>query len=135
MSPTTFNHGLAKGRNAAAAITKKRFVVIDTTAADGETVKQAASATTAGEPLYGVSIFSVSSAEILKGKGASVVLEGRAIVTAAAALVVGARVTSDANGKAVAATTGDWLGGIVDEPAVNADDDCTVRLVCDGTKA
>jgi hypothetical protein len=133
--PATFNHGLVKGRNASGPITKKRFVVRDEAVTDGETVKQAASATTAAEPLAGVSIFSVSSAEIAHGKGCSVVMTGRAVVTAAAALAVGARVTSDANGKAVAANTGDWLGGIVDEPASGADTDCSIVIVCDGTKA
>lgn len=131
--PATFNHGLAKGRNAGGAITKKRFVVLDTTAADGETVIQATDADTVATPLYGVSIFSVSVAEIEKGKGCSVVMEGRAIVTAATALAIGAVVTTDANGKAVVATTGDWIGGVVDEPAPGADDDCTIVVACNGS--
>jgi|SRR5882724_2317686 len=133
--PATFNHGLVKGRNASGPITKKRFVVRDTAAADGETVKQAASATTAAEPLMGVSIFSVSSAEIRHGKGCSVVLSGRAVVTAAAALAVGTPVTSDANGKAVAAAAGNWLGGVVDEASSGVDTDCSIVIVCDGSKA
>lgn len=128
--PTTFNHGLAKGRNASAPITKKRFVIMDTAADDGETVAPAVSAT--AQALYGVSIFSVSAAEILQGKGCSVVLDGRAIVTAAAALAVGDVVTSDANGKAVVAATGDFIGGVVDEPAAGDGDDCTIVVVCDG---
>ena len=133
--PATFNHEMAKGRNASGPITKKRFVVQDEAAADGETVKQAVDGNAAAEPLYGVSIFSVSAAEISQGKGCSVVTEGRAIVTAAGALAVGVVVTSDANGKAVAAGAGDWIGGVVDEPAAGADDDCTVTLACNGSKA
>lgn len=131
--PATFNHGLVKGRNASGPITKKRFVVRDTAAADGETVKQASSAT--GDALAGISIFSVSLAEISHGKGCSVVMSGRAIVTAAEALAVGDVVTTDADGKAVGATTGDWVGGVVDEPAANAGDDCSIVIACDGSAA
>ena len=133
--PATFNHGLAKGRNASGPITKKRFVVRDTAATDGETVKQATSANSAANPLAGVSIFSVSSAEISHGKGCSVVMSGRAIVTAAAALAVGDVVTSDANGMAAVAVAGDWVGGVVDEPAAGAGDDCSILIACDGSKA
>jgi len=133
--PGTANDGLVKGRNASGPITKKRFVVRDTAAADGETVKQAAGAAVAGEPLMGVSKFSVSLAEIAHGKGCTVVLSGRAVVTAAAALAVGALVTSDANGKAAAAAGGNWVGGIVDEASSGADTDCVIVLTCDGTKA
>jgi len=131
--PATFNHGLVKGRNASGPITKKRFVVRDTTATDGETVMQASSAT--GDSLAGVSIFSVSLAEINHGKGCSVVMSGRAVVTAGETLAVGDVVTSDANGKAVVATSGDWVGGVVDEPAANADNDCSIVIACDGSKA
>ena len=131
--PATFNHGLVKGRNASGPITKKRFVVRDTAATDGETVKQASSAT--GDALAGISIFSVSLAEINHGKGCSVVMSGRAIVTAAAALAVGDVVTSDANGMAAVAVAGDWVGGVVDEPAAGAGDDCSIVIACDGSKA
>ena len=131
--PATFNHGLVKGRNAGGPITKKRFVVRDTTAADGETVIQASSAT--GDSLAGVSIFSVSAAEINHGKGCSVVMSGRAVVTAAATLDVGDVVTADAEGKAAVAVSGDWVGGVVDEPAANAGDDCSIVIACDGSKA
>jgi hypothetical protein len=131
--PATFNHGLVKGRNASGPITKKRFVVRDTAAADGETVKQASSAT--GDTLAGISIFSVSLAEIAHGKGCSVVMSGRAVVTASETLAVGDIVTADAEGKAAVATTGDWVGGVVDEPAANAGDDCSIVIACDGSVA
>jgi len=131
--PATFNHGLVKGRNASGPITKKRFVVRDTTATDGETVNQASSAT--GDSLAGVSIFSVSLAEISHGKGCSVVMSGRAVVTASEALASGDVVTSDADGKAAIAATGDWIGGVVDEPAAGAGDDCSIVIACDGSKA
>lgn len=133
--PTTYNHGLSKGKNAGAAITKKRFVFIDTSADDGETVIQADDADSATEPLYGVSVFSVSEAEIAQGKGVTVVLSGRAIVEAGVALPVGSVVTADSDGKAVVATTGDWIGGVVDEPAVNVGDDCSIVIACNGSMA
>lgn len=133
--PATFNDGLAKGRNASGAITKKRFVVRDGAATDGETVKQATGGAVAGEPLAGVSKFSVSLSEIDHGKGCSVIMSGRAIVTAAEQLDVGDVVTSDANGQATVASAGDWIGGVVDEPAAGAGDDCTIVVDCDGSKA
>lgn len=133
--PATFNDGLAKGRNASGAITKKRFVVRDGAATDGETVKQAAGSAVVGEPLAGVAKFSVSLAEIDKGKGCSVIMSGRAIVTASVQLDVGDVVTSDANGEAKVAAAGDWIGGVVDEPAANVGDDCTIVITCDGSKA
>ena len=132
--PATFNDGLVKGRNTAFALTKKRFVVLDTAATDGESVAPATAGNTAGKPLYGVSKFSVSLAEIAHGKGASVVLDGRAVVTAGTALAVGTVVTSDNVGRAVAAVAGDWIGGVVDEPASGADTDCSIDVACDGSK-
>ena len=129
--PASQNFLLAKGKNASAAITKKRFVKMDTAAADGETVKQC---DTLGEKAYGVALFSVSSAEILKGKGCSIMTEGRAIVEAAAALAVGAVVTTDATGKAAAAASGNWILGVVDEPASGAGAECSVDLTKGGGK-
>jgi hypothetical protein len=131
--PATFNHGLVKGRNASGPITKKRFVVRDTAATDGETVKQASSPT--GDALAGISIFSVSTSEINHGKGCSVVMSGRAVVTAGEALDEGDVVTTDADGKAVVAASGDWIGGVVDEPAAAADDDCSIVIACNGSQA
>lgn len=132
--PATYNHGLAKGRNAGGAIAKNRFVVQDTTADDGETVIQASSATDTVPPI-GVSIFGVSTAEIAQGKGVSVVMDGIAVVTAGSALTVGMIVTTDADGKAVEATTGDWICGYVNEPADAEDDVCSVFLSDPGSQA
>lgn len=126
--PATFNDGLAKGRNASAAITKKCFVKADTAAADGETVVMAGLGTSDTISPIGVSKFSVSTADIANGKGVSVVMDGRAIVTAGTALTVGARVMSDANGNAIAWSSGGWVCGFVDEAAANAGDDCTIIL-------
>lgn len=132
--PATFNHGLAKGRNAGGAITKKCFVKADTSAADDETVVMAGAGGSDAIPPNGVSIFSVSTAEIAQGKGVSVVMDGRVVVTAGAILAEGVSVTSDANGNAVVATDGDWFCGVVDEPAAAIGDDCTVVLADFGNK-
>ena len=123
--PASSNFLLGKGKNASAAITKKRFVKLDGTDTTGETVKQC---DTAGERAFGVSQFSVSAAEILKGKGASVLTEGRAIVEAGAALTVGQEVMTDASGRAVLATSGLYVLGVVDEPASGIGAECSVDL-------
>jgi len=123
--PASSNFLLGKGKNASAAITKKRFVKLDTTDTTGETVKQC---DTSGERAFGVSQFSVSAAEILRGKGASVLTEGRAIVEAGAALTVGQEVMTDASGRAVLATSGLYVLGVVDEPASGIGAECSVDL-------
>lgn len=129
--PATQNVLLAKGKNASALIVKKRFVKLDTAASDGETVKQC---DTLGEHPYGVALYGVSVAEIAKGKGASVLTEGRAIVEAAEALAVGTMVTTDANGKAKTAATGHWCAGMVDEPSTADATECSVDLSKGGHK-
>lgn len=129
--PASQNFVMGKGKNASAAITKKRFVKLDSGASDGETVKQC---DTLGEHPYGVALFSVSSAEILKGKGASVLTAGRAIVEASEALAVGTMVTTDANGKAKTAASGHWCAGMVDEPAGADTNECSVDLSKGGHK-
>jgi hypothetical protein len=134
MSPApTFNDGLTKGRNASSAISKGRFVVIDTTAADGESVLQASSPTGPTPPI-GVSKFSVSTTEIGKGKGCSVVMDGIALVEAGSALTEGQVVTVDSSGRAVVAVAGNWVCGYVNEPAAGAGSMCSVFLTDPGTK-
>lgn len=123
--PATFNPAEAKGKNASGPITKQRFVKLDAAATDGETVKQC---DTAGELAYGVSMFSVSASEITKGKGASVITAGRAIVEASAALAVGAKVATTNDGRAATAVAGNNVLGTIDEPAAGAGDECTVHL-------
>lgn len=123
--PATQNFVLGKGYNAGAAITKKRFVKFS---AD-QTVVQC---TVAGELAIGVSFFDVSAAEITKGKGASVLTEGRAIVEAGAAVAIGAKVTTDNQGRAITAATGNQVLGVCDEPAGGAGSECSVHLSLGG---
>lgn len=129
--PATMNIGAAKGKNASGPITKKRFVKLDTAAADGETVKMV---DTAGELAFGVALFSVSNSEINRGKGCSVITEGRAIVTASAAITIGSLVGAAADGRARIAVSGDYILGLCDEPATAAGYECSVRLEIAGAK-
>lgn len=124
----TMNPGMAKGRDAAGAINKYRFVkLVDTDPGDPILVAQC---DTLGEKAYGVSMFSVSTAEIDKGKGVSVINDGRMILEAGAALAVGDLVMTDGVGRAVLATSGHVILGEVDaDPTVNgAGDQVSVML-------
>jgi hypothetical protein len=121
--PATSNFQMAKGRNAAVALTKKRFVkmVADTT--DSVTPCD-----TDGEDAYGVVLYSVSAAEILKGKLASVQTDGRAILEASEAIAAGQHVKTTNDGRAGVATTGDVVLGMCDEPATGVGNECSVDL-------
>lgn len=123
--PASSNFLMAKGKNASAAITKKRFVKLDTTDATGETVKQC---DTSGERAFGVAFIGATTTEIAKGKGVPCLTEGRAIVEAGAALAVGVEVMTDASGRAVAATAGLYILGVVDEPASGIGAECSIAL-------
>lgn len=123
--PATMNIHGAKGKNASAALTKRRFVKLDTAAADKETVKQC---DTAGEASFGVALFSVSAAEILRGKGASVITEGRAVLEAAAAIPVGSPVSTDNVGRAKVAVATEFILGFCDEPSAGIGLVCSVQL-------
>jgi hypothetical protein len=124
----------AKGKNAGGPITHKRFVKLATAAAapDGETCVQCS---VAGEMAFGVSLFSVSGSEIVRGKGASVQTDGIAIVEASAALTVGQAVMTDANGRAAVATAGLYVLGTVVEPASALGNECAIQLGIAGAKA
>lgn len=123
--PATQNVVLSKGYDAGGAITKKRFVKIS-----GE--QQVVQCSVAGEAALGVSLFSVSAAEILKGKGASVLEMGRAIVEAGAAITVGAKIATDNQGRAITAVSTNNVLGICEKGASGAGNECTVRLTSIG---
>jgi hypothetical protein len=127
--PATSNYLLNKGRRANAALTKKRFVKL-TVGSDAVDP-----CNTAGELAYGVAVFSVSAAEIAKGKLASVQTEGRAVVEASAAINRGQMVTTDNQGRAAVAATGNFILGVCDEPATGAGTECSVLLNFAGAKA
>lgn len=118
--PATQNVVLAKGYDAAAAITKKRFVKMS-----GE--QQVTQCSVAGELAIGVSQFGVSTTEIARGKGASIIEEGRAIVEAGGTVAVGNKITTDNQGRAVVAVSTNHVMGICEKGAT-VGNECTVRL-------
>lgn len=91
---------LDKGFDAAAAITKFRGVKFS---ANPEEVTPI---TVLGEDGIGVAQYDVSAAEILKGKGVSVALEGITEMEASAAIAKGAEVTVAADGRVVTCAAG-----------------------------
>lgn len=128
--PATQNIELAKGYDAGGPLTKNRFVkqVVGTATL---TVVQC---DTAGEQGIGTSVFNVSDAEILRGKGASVIEEGIAILEAGAAVTEMQAVMTDNVGRAVPATSGNFILGYVREPASALGNQCSVRLEFSGAK-
>lgn len=121
--PATQNVELAKGFDTTSAITKHRFCKL--VSGSPQTVEMC---DTAGERAYGVSEFSVSDAEILKGKGVTLNLEGLLILEAGEALDEGDLVATDDEGRAVVATSGDWILGTVSEAAGALGNECTVNF-------
>ncbi len=121
--PASSNFVLAKGYPAAVAITKKLAVKFV-----GDGTQGVTPVTGIADQPCGVALFSVSSAEITKGKKASIMTEGRVVMTAAGAINEGQLVCIDAAGKAKAASTGARVIGICDEPASGLDTDCSVTL-------
>lgn len=130
--PASMNPDGAIGKNATTAITKKRFVKLDTAAADGDSVKQC---DTQGEQAYGVALFGCSLSEAARGKGVSVIYRGRAIVEAGASVAMGAPVMSAADGRAITATSGNFILGYVDENAAGgAGTELSIVLSVAGSK-
>lgn len=101
---------LSKGAIAGAAVNKKRFCKLTDT-------QVAIECDTSGEKAYGVARYSVSDAEIDKGKHLSLVIQGRAIVEAGDGTpVIGGPCMTDNQGRAVAATgSGKHILGTFDE--------------------
>ena len=88
------NPGLTKNYNAGGAIAKRRLVKFG---ADDKTVVQAAAAT---DLILGAS----TDVDTVTGEPTDVIFGGIALVQAGGAITRGQEVTSDANGKAVAAS-------------------------------
>lgn len=118
---TTSNFILSKGFKAGGPVTKQRFVKFD---ASGNIVMCSVS----GEQAAGVAQFTATASEIALGKGASVMVQGRAILIAAEAIAAGDYVSTDANGLAQVANSGDVILGICDAPAAGANVQCSVDL-------
>lgn len=109
----TRNYLQDKGYNAAAALTKFRAVKWSA----AETVTPVTAVT---DVVAGIVQHDVSAAEILKGKGASIAVEGDSIMEASEAITVGQLVSVSANGRSAVASTGEVCIGIAVEPASGA---------------
>lgn len=119
------NYGLDKGFRVTAAITKYRIVKFNGT----QTVTAVTAAT---DEMVGVAQFGVTSAEILRGKDASVRVEGVSEVEASGAIAVGQWCQLEADGrvKVLAGSSGAKIvGKCVGTPSTNAGDRISMLLV------
>lgn len=123
--PAYGNYGLDKGYDAAVALTKYRFCKFSAE----ETVTVVTAKTDA---CAGVSQFGVTAAEILKGKGASVRVEGISEVEVSATVTVGDLAGLTANGTIRTAVSGDRVVGEVRSGATGAGSRCSVHLALPG---
>ena len=117
----TGNYIQDKGYNAAAALTKFRAVKFSA----AETVTPVTADT---DIICGVVQHDVTAAEINKGKGASVRVEGDTVMEASAAISVGALVVITATGLAATGTAGDRVIGTCIEASGGANEYCRVHL-------
>jgi hypothetical protein len=124
----TGNFVLDKGYKVAAGQIVTKFRAVKFSAA--ETVTPV---TAIGDRIAGVVQFSVSAAELLKGKGASVRVAGITEAEASGAVAVGAAVGLAADGRVKTAAIGERIvGTCVGHPATNAGDSISLRLDTDG---
>jgi len=79
-------------------------------------------------PAAGAKALGVENVEAAIGESRAVMVEGIAIVRAGAAVLVGAKVTGDASGRAVTATT-EVVNGYALSAAAAADDLIRVKLI------
>lgn len=105
MAPSkTGNYIQDKGYDAAEALTKFRAVKFTT----AETVGPVTADT---DVIAGVVQHDVTAAEILRGKGASIRVEGDTLMECTGNIAIGALVVISANGRAVTGTAGDRVIG------------------------
>jgi len=121
--PASQNFVLAKGYPAAAAITKKRAVKFV-----GDGTQSVTPITAVGDISVGVALFSVSAAEIIKGKKASIMTDGRVVMEAGVAITEGSVVYLDSVGRATNVATGATRIGVCDEPSSGTGAECSVSL-------
>src|SRR6266496_695900 len=124
----TGNFILDKGYDAAAALTKYRAVKFSA----AQTVTPV---TAIGDMIAGFAQFGVSAAEILRGKGATVRVDGVTEAEASAAIAVGALCELVADGRvrtATASSAARIVGRCVGHPSTNAGDRISLRVTIDG---
>lgn len=127
MAPSkTGNYIQHKGYIAAAALTKFRAVKFSA----AETVTPVTADT---DPIAGVAQHDVTAGEILKGKGASVAVEGDTVMECSANIAIGALVVITSDGRANTGTAGDRvIGHCVEANADGAGGYARVHLNTDG---
>lgn len=126
--PAYGNFVLDKGYDAAAQITKYRAVKLT-----GEETVGPVTAIT--DQVIGIAQFDVLTAEIAKGKGASVREAGISEMECSAAIAVGALVTIAADGRAKTAANGERIVGQCLKGTANAGERAAVRLSLPGPLA
>ena len=114
--------GLEKGYDAESAITKCRAVKW------GSTAEGVTAVTANTDRAVGVSLFTVATADLTRGKGASLRRTGIAEWEAGGAITKGANVTIDASGRCVAAATTNRVYGVAEQAAVNSGDVIAVAV-------
>jgi len=124
----TRNYLQDKGYDAAAALTKFRAVKFSA----AETVTPVTAIT---DSVAGVVQHDVSAGEILRGKGASIAVEGDTVMEAGGAIVTGVRVCIDSSGRAITFTAGNRIIGRCIEPASGSGKFCRVHLELNGDVA
>lgn len=122
------NFVLDKGYRISAAVTKYYAVKFDT--GNSETVTPVTANT---DVVAGFSQFGVSTAEIAKGKGCSVRMEGITVAVAANAIAIGALVCLNADGRVQTSVSGARVvGQCVASPATNANDQISLMITPSG---
>jgi hypothetical protein len=126
----TANYIQHKGYNLAAGQTLTQFRAVKFSAA--ETVTPVTAIT---DPVCGVVQHGVTAAELLKGKGASIAVEGDTLMETNGAIAVGARVCVDAVGRAITFTTGNRIIGRCIEASAGTGKYARVHLELNGDVA
>lgn len=116
-SITEPNYHRAGVNNSGSDIASKLFLQQDTNADEVDV------ATAPTDTIVGVSVETIKD-----GKSQSYQYMGRCPITAGGAVSVGARVTTDSQGRAVAAATGNFVKGIALTEAGQADDVFDIEL-------
>jgi len=127
MPSATSNQVLSKGFIAAVALTKGRAVKYS---GNPEEVTPVTAAT---DKVAGITVFDVSAAEITKGKGASLVMEGHAVMEAAAAINEGDLIAPSTTGTGQVAVATNRVIGIAMEAASGAGKYFKVQLDLPGS--